>query len=155
MSAESGDRIRVILRWIQIKDSHDLDGEGEFRFRTKVSTGGETQELSFPDPPAYYRVSDNPRLSKVEKLDKILYEGEAGETLVVEMSGLEHDLISPHDPLEDYRREFTGPVSSWVGRHEPIDEGPGDRTAADAQPASVLVDAPQVAPLRDNPINAS
>ena len=120
------DRIRVTLRWIQIKESHDLDGEGEFRFRTKISTGGESQEHRFPDPPHYYRISDNPRLSTIDMLDKVLYEGVAGETLLVEMSGTEHDALSPNDLLADYRREFTGPVSSWIGRHHPMDEAPDD-----------------------------
>ncbi len=124
MSADN--RIRVTLRWIQIKDSHDLDGEGEFRFHTKVSSGGQTQELGFPDPPAFYRISDNPRLNKVDKLDKVLYEGEAGETLLVELFGTEHDTITPNDLLEGYRREFSGPVSSWLGRYQPMDEGPDD-----------------------------
>ncbi len=126
MSETGANQIRVILRWIQIKDSHDLDGEGEFRFHAKVSTGGRSQELDFPDPPAYYRIKDHPRFSKVDKLDKVLYEGEAGETMLVELSGFEYDRFSPPDALAEYRREFTGPVDSWLGRYQPTDEGPDD-----------------------------
>jgi len=36
------------------------------------------------------------------------------------------DQLTANDHLEDYRREYTGPVSSWVGRHQPTDEGVGD-----------------------------
>ncbi len=128
MSEIGGNRIRVILRWIQIKDNKEAawDDEGEFRFRSKVSSGGETTELEFPDPPAYWSISDHPRRNKVDKIDKVLYEGAAGDSLVVELFGIELDNLSKNDVLEDYRREYTGPVSSWVGVHQPADEGGDD-----------------------------
>jgi hypothetical protein len=100
--------------------------EGEFRFTSRVTTGGETTELVFPDPPKYWTVRDDPRYNKIDKIDKVLFEGEAGDSLVVELSGVELDRFTPDDPLEDYRKEFTGPVSSWVGRYQPTDEGTGD-----------------------------
>ena len=34
--------------------------------------------------------------------------------------------MSPDDHLQEYRREFTGDPGSWVGRHQPIDEGSDD-----------------------------
>ena len=49
-----------------------------------------------------------------------------GDSLVVELFGVELDKMTANDHLEDYRREFTGPVDSWVGRHQPTDEGTGD-----------------------------
>jgi len=128
MSDNGGNRIRVILRWIQVTDIHEAPGdmEGEFRFTSRVTTGGETTELVFPDPPKYWTVRDDPRYNKIDKIDKVLFEGEAGDSLVVELSGVELDRFTPDDPLEDYRKEFTGPVSSWVGRYQPTDEGTGD-----------------------------
>jgi hypothetical protein len=127
MSQNGGTRIRVTLRWIQIKDNKEAmwDDEGEFRFRSKVSSGDHVQELEFPEQ-GYWAISDHPRRNKVDKIDKVLYEGEAGESLVVELSGVELDQMSANDHLEDYRREYTGDPGSWSGRHEPSDEGSGD-----------------------------
>jgi hypothetical protein len=127
MSDNGGNRIRVILRWIQIKDNKEAawDDEGEFRFSSKVTSGSQTHELTFPEE-GYWSISDHPRRNKVDKIDKVLFEGDAGDSLVVEMFGVELDQLSANDHLEEYRREYTGPVSSWVGRHQPTDEGVGD-----------------------------
>ncbi len=123
----NGNRVRVVLRWIQIKDNKEAawDDEGEFRFRSKITTAGRSQMLTFPEE-GYWSISDHPRRNKVDKIDKVLFEGDAGDTLVVEMFGEELDNLTPNDHLEDYRREFTGPVASWLGRHQPTDEGTGD-----------------------------
>ncbi|HSG07545.1 MAG TPA: hypothetical protein VLA36_04285 [Longimicrobiales bacterium] len=127
MSENGGNRIRVILRWIQIKDNKEAawDDEGEFRFSSKVTAGGDTQELTFPEQ-GFWSISDHPRRNKVDKIDKVLFEGEVGDSLVVELFGVELDQFTANDKLEDYHREYTGPVSSWVGRHQPTDEGVGD-----------------------------
>lgn len=117
-------QIRIILRSIQITDAHDLDGEGEFRFSSKVTTAGSSHELQFPDE--FWRISDHPLRNSVEKIDKVLYEGPVGDKLVVEMSGEELDWGKSNDHLETYRREYSGPPSDWVGRHQPIDEGGDD-----------------------------
>ena len=97
--------IRITLRWIQIKDNKEAmwDDEGEFRFRSKVTTAGETSELEFPEQ-GYWSISDHPRRNKVDKIDKVLYEGEVGDSLVVELSGVELDQLSANDMLEVYRR---------------------------------------------------
>ncbi|MFQ5538519.1 MAG: hypothetical protein ACE5GJ_13830 [Gemmatimonadota bacterium] len=128
MSENGGNRVRVILRWIQIKDNKEAawDDEGEFRFRSKITTNGEVHEMEFPDPPAYWTISDHPLRNKVDKIDKVLFEGEAGDSLIVELFGTELDKLSANDELEPYRREFTGPVSSWYGLHKPTDEGSDD-----------------------------
>ena len=118
------DKIRIILRSIQILDSKDVDGEGEFRFRSKVTTAGKSHELQFPDK--YWRISDHPLRNTDQKIDKVLFEGEVGDQLVVELFGEELDNFSSNDQLETYRREFSGDPSGWVGRHEPIDEGSND-----------------------------
>lgn len=127
MSENGVDRIRVILRWIQIKDNKEAvwDDEGEFRFRSKITTGGDSHEVEFPEQ-GYWSISDHPRRNKVDKIDKTLYEGEAGESLVVELFGVELDQLTANDHLENYRREFIGSASSWIGRHQPTDEGSGD-----------------------------
>jgi len=125
--SEPGARIRVILRWIQIKDNKEAawDDEGEFRFRSKVTTAGQMRELTFPEQ-GFWSISDHPRRNKVDKIDKVLFEGEPGDTMVVELFGEELDQFSASDHLEDYRREFSGPVSEWIGRYQPSDQGLGD-----------------------------
>ncbi len=127
MSENGGNRIRVILRWIQIKDNKEAmwDDEGEFRFRSKITTAGQSHELEFPEQ-GYWSISDHPRRNKVDKIDKVLFEGEAGDSLVIELFGVELDQLTANDQLEDYRREFTGDPATWMGRHQPTDEGVGD-----------------------------
>ena len=103
MSENGGTRIRVTLRWIQIKDNKEAmwDDEGEFRFRSKVTTAGQTNELEFPEQ-GYWSISDHPRRNKVDKIDKVLYEGAAGDSLVVELFGVELDQMSANDELEHF-----------------------------------------------------
>ena len=127
MSNSGGSQIRVTLRWIQIKDNKEAmwDDEGEFRFRSTVTTAGQTNELEFPEQ-GYWSISDHPRRNKVDKVDKVLYEGEAGESLVVELFGVELDQLTANDHLQDYRREYGGEVSTWIGRHQPTDDGSQD-----------------------------
>ena len=127
MSEDGGSRIRVTLRWIQIKDNKEAiwDDEGEFRFRSKVTTAGQTSEVEFPEQ-GYWSISDHPRRNKVDKIDKVLYEGVAGDSLVVELFGVELDQLTANDHLADYRREYSGDAASWAGRHQPTDEGPDD-----------------------------
>jgi hypothetical protein len=127
MSDKGGNRVRIVLRWIQIKDNKEAmwDDEGEFRFRSKVTTSGQSHETEFPSE-GYWSISDHPRRNKVDKIDKVVYEGEVGPSLVVEFFGTELDQLTPNDELENYRREFTGDMASWIGRHAPSDEGSGD-----------------------------
>ena len=127
MSENGGGQIRVTLRWIQIKDNKEAmwDDEGEFRFRSKVTTAGQTHELQFPEQ-GYWSISDHPRRNKVDKIDKVLYEGGFGDNLIVELFGVELDDLSANDHLADYRREYSGEPSSWIGRHQPTDEGTDD-----------------------------
>lgn len=124
--SDSG-QIRVILRWIQIKDNKEAmwDDEGEFRFRSRITTDGESHELTFPEQ-GYWSISDHPRRNKVDKIDKVLYEGGFGGSLVVELFGEELDDFTANDHLEDYRREYAGDASTWIGRHQPTDEGSDD-----------------------------
>jgi len=127
MSDSGGGQIRVTLRWIQIKDNKEAmwDDEGEFVFKSKITSGGESQEVKFPEQ-GYWSISDHPRRNKVDKIDKVLFEGASGDSLIVELFGEELDQLSANDHLEDYRREFKGDASSWLGRHQPTDEGSED-----------------------------
>ena len=121
-------KIRVTLRYIEILDSKDLDGEGEFVFEFKgsVPERGEEQTLRIPDS-GHMKVSDHPAMRKVT-LNKVFFEGEVedGETLVLEATGEEIDRVSANDQIQSYRREFTGDVASWIGEYTPWDEGSAD-----------------------------
>ena len=125
--ASMSERIRVVLRWIQIKDNKEAswDNEGEFRFESKITTQGISHELEFPEK-GYWSISDHPARNKIDKIDKILFEGPVGDSLNVELSGVELDTLTSNDPLENYSKSFTGDPSSWLGRHQPTDEGTGD-----------------------------
>ena len=125
--AENGQRIRVTLRWLQVLDKLEpwYKDKGEFVFWSKVTSGGETQEYRYPER-GHYPVSDHPRWNRLDHLNKLMFEGLAGDSLVIELRGVELDDLSADDELEHYRREFAGPVESWVGRHAPGDEGDDD-----------------------------
>ena len=127
MAKGGAQRIRVTLRWIQVKDNKEApwDDEGEFRFRARVTTAGHTRETEIPED-GHWSISDHPRRSRVERIDRVLYEGEAGDSLVIEMSGFEIDQLSRNDALAPYRREYQGAPSSWAGLHQPTDEGSND-----------------------------
>jgi hypothetical protein len=123
-------RIRVTLRYIEVLDRKDLDEYGEFvfRFKTSIPERGLERSVRLPES-GHYSVSDHPAMNKL-KLDKVIFEGEVwdGDTLVMEASGEELDLFTPNDQLAPYRREFTGSVQDWIGRHSPWDEGTDDVT---------------------------
>lgn len=121
-------RIRVTLRYIEVLDRKDLDEYGEFVFRFKTSVPAREIERAVRIPESgHYSVSDHPSMNKL-KLDKVIFEGEVwdGDTLVLEASGEELDMLSPNDHLAPYQREFSGPVTTWLGRHSPWDEGSDD-----------------------------
>lgn len=120
--------IRVVLRYVEILDSKDLDGSGEFffEFRASVPESGLERTVRIPDD-GHIEISDHPSMNKVT-FEKELFHGvvEDGETLVLEASGNEVDRFSANDQLTPYRREFTGPVAAWLGEHGPWDEGGSD-----------------------------
>ena len=127
MTGEAGQRIRVVLRWIQILDKLEpfFKETGEFVFRSKVASGGKVDEQRFPEE-GYYAISDKPGWNRLEKLNKVLFDGVPGDELVVELTGEELDQLTANDMLDHYRREFTGDVSQWLGLNEPVDEGSAD-----------------------------
>ena len=130
MTEQSGTRVRVTLRWLQILDKLEpfFKEKGEFVFWAKVWTdnhGGKVQETRMPES-GHYPISDHPRWNRLNHLDKVLFEGEVSDHLVVELRGEELDQFSDNDELEFYRREFTGPISDQVGFIQPGDEGSDD-----------------------------
>ena len=120
--------IRITLRYVEILDSKDADGVGEFFFTFKgsVPDRGEEQTVRIPEK-GYMSISEHPSMRKVT-MNTVIFDGEVedGETLVVEGQGEEQDRISANDQLNAYRREFTGDVASWVGSYSPWDEGSED-----------------------------
>ena len=119
------ERIRVTLRWLQILDAKEgpFDDTGEFVFGSKVSTensGGIVQETRFPEN-GHWSISEHPAWNR-EFVDRVLFEGEVDDHLVVELFGEEVDRFSANDELERYSREFRGPVADWVGMYGPGDE---------------------------------
>ena len=127
MGRNDGKRVQVILRWIQIKDKLEpfYETHGEFRFRSRVTSGDTVVETRFPEK-GHWEISDEPRFNKVEGIDKVLFDLHAGDSLVVELFGEEIDPFSRNDPLNDYRREFVGPAETWAGVQAPGNEGLND-----------------------------
>ena len=125
-------RIRVTLQWIKILDKMEpfFKETGEFRFSSKISTnnaGGFSRETRFPEE-GHYSLSDKPGWNFVT-LNKVLFEGEVEDHLVVELMGEEIDLMSANDQLDKYERVHQGPVDDWIGLYEPADEGSADPEA--------------------------
>lgn len=127
MANDEKRRVRITLRWIQIADNLEApwDSEGEFRFRARVTTQGRTQETVLPEQ-GHWSISDHPAKNRVDDIDAVLFDGEAGDSLVVELSGVEIDRMSEDDALTPYRREYRGSQAAWTGRHQPGDEGRRD-----------------------------
>lgn len=127
MGVNSGKRIRVILRWIQVKDKLEpfFKEYGEFFFRTKVTTGPVTVEHRLPEK-GHWEISDHPRFSRVDKIDRVLFEGEPGDTMSVQLFGEEIDTLSENDHLDAYHRDFSGDCAGWIGNYVPSDEGSED-----------------------------
>jgi hypothetical protein len=124
MADGKAQRVRITLRWIQIVDNMEApwDAEGEFRFRVRVTANGKTHETVLPER-GHWSISDHPGRNRVEGIDAVLFEGEPGQALVVEISAYEVDRVSDDDALTPYRREFGGSPSAWAGRYQPGDEG--------------------------------
>lgn len=129
MAEQTGGRIKVVLRWVQILDKLEpaWKEKGEFRFTARISSengGGFNKELRFPEQ-GHYDISDHPAWNKVV-LNRTLYEGPIEDHLVVELNGEEIDTFSKNDQLDSYRREFRGSPSNWAGWY-----GPGDDMSAE------------------------
>ena len=64
----------------QVKDKLEpfFKEYGEFFFRTKVTSGAMTVEHRLPEK-GHWEISDHPRFSRVDKIDRILFEGEPAD----------------------------------------------------------------------------
>lgn len=124
--AQTGERIRVYLHWLQILDQLDPSYEdaGEFRFTVKVHVDGQVHERKFPKE-GHYSISDHPAWNKLP-MQEAVFEGEVRNELIVELNGEEIDFLSSNESLEPYKRTFSGQPSSWIGRYCPGDEGSTD-----------------------------
>jgi hypothetical protein len=130
MADDKGQRIRVVLKWVQILDNLEpiFKERGEFRFNIRVASenrGGIVEETSLPRRKKYYSISDNPAWNK-KLLDEVVFEGEIDDHLEIAIEGEELDYLSPNDQLDPYRRTFIGDPSSWIGEYYPGDEGAND-----------------------------
>ena len=127
MGQNDGKQVRVIMRWIEIKDMLEpaYEEHGEFRFSSRVTSGDTVMEARFPEK-GHWEISDRPRFNRVSGIDRVLFEGQVGDSLVIELFGEEIDFFTANDKLDDYRREFTGPVEGWVGVQAPGNEGQSD-----------------------------
>jgi hypothetical protein len=139
MTEKSGESIKVVLQWLQILDNLEpiFKEKGEFRFRSKVWGERENgtkilQQTQFPEK-GYWSISDHPAWNKKDKLDRVVFEGEVDEHLVVEFFGEELDTFSANDQLDHYQREFRGPVKGWLGRYGPGEDLPEDVPSDDPE----------------------
>lgn len=127
MAEQTTGPIKVVLRWVQILDTLDpaYEEKGEFRFTARVTDGsGTVHETRMPEE-GRYPISDHPAWRK-KGLDQVIFEGEPGAELTVELIGEELDRLTPNEQLDSYRRVFEGPADRWIGRYSPDAEGPAD-----------------------------
>lgn len=122
MDAAAGQRVRVLLKWVQVLDDQDpaWKGAGEFRFFVRVTGDGVVRERWVPEA-GVLEISDDPRRNRV-RLDLPIFEGVVRERLEIELAGVELDVGDAHDALPGYRRVFTGPPAGWLGSYGPGDE---------------------------------
>ncbi len=130
MAEPQAERVKVVLRWVQILDKLEpmFKEKGQFRFTVLIAADDADPRKTVLPEKGHYDISDHPGWNRLG-LDKVVFEGEVREKLVVELQGEELDFLTANDRLEDYRRVFEGPASSWLGRKCPGDEGPGDPEA--------------------------
>ncbi len=137
MSEANGERIKVMVRWVQILDNLEpaFKEKGEFVFKSVVSSdnlGGVRKEGRYPKT-GHISISDQPVFNR-EIVNWVIFEGEVKDHLVVELYGEELDKFSANDMLDTYRREFRGPVSSWLGTYGPGEDLTSEQAADSDDP---------------------
>ncbi len=117
--------MRFVLNWIEITDSMDVDRIGEFRFlfRVRSDRRGVLRDTALPEE-GTLSISERAGENRLGPLDLILFEGdvERGESLTVEVTGEEVDLVTRNDPVDWYERTFAGEPEDWLGTYTPWDE---------------------------------
>lgn len=120
----AGEKVRVVLRWIQILDRKEpfFKKRGEFVFRSRIFSedGGPVAEQRLPAE-GVFEISDDPSENRL-RLDVPLFEGLVADHLAIELTGEEQDVTSANDELNPYRRIFRGPPATWLGSYGPGDE---------------------------------
>ena len=128
MADQPGQKIRVVLRRIQLLESKEpfFKARGEYSFRARVSVeGGSASETILPEK-GYYSLSAEPG-KNIVPLQLTLYEGQPEGSLTVELNATELDKMSANDNFTPYRKTFSGAPDSWVGSYGPAgDEDLGD-----------------------------
>lgn len=122
------ERIRVILRWIQVLETHEpfFKKSGEFRFVATVSAGenGRIVKSHLPEK-GHLSISSSFAQNKIT-FDKIIWEDDVADFLSIQIAGEEVDLLSKNDQLPVYQRTFAGRPQSWIGWYGPGDDTPGE-----------------------------
>lgn len=128
MSNAAPERIRVILRWIQVLETHEpfFKKAGEFRFVATIGAGenGRVTKTHLPEK-GHLTISSSFAQNKVT-FDKVLFEDDVRDSLTIEVTGEEVDLLTKNDQLPTYRREFSGSPEAWIGWYGPGDDTPGE-----------------------------
>lgn len=137
MSEGNGQRIRVTVQWVQILDNLEpaFKDKGEFVFRSVVTSNNfptQKHESRYPAT-GHISISDKPVVNK-EIIKWVIFEGEVTDHLVIELFGEELDTLSANDHLDDYRREFSGPVAGWLGTYGPGEDFKSDEHDHDDDP---------------------
>jgi len=140
MAEQSGEKIKVTLRWVQILDNLEpwFKEKGEFVFHTKVASdnlGGVIHETTIPEE-GFWAISDHPAWNK-EDVNRVIFEGVISDHLVVELIGEEMDSLSANDFLDHYRREFSGPVEAMLGWYAPGADVPEEGESEARDPESM------------------
>jgi hypothetical protein len=102
----AGPRVRVVLERIEIVQDMEpwFKGRGEAVFRARVRTSPRDVEqvTRLPDQ-GVLKISDRPGENVLE-LDRVLFDGYAGDELAIEITGTEYDTFDPDDSLGRYAR---------------------------------------------------
>lgn len=122
---QKGQKIRIVLEQIQIRNDHDplLKESGEFRFKSTVysrNNDGVISEMHIPQK-GTYNISDKSGRNTLG-LDIPLFEGFVENHVEFELSAVEKDTFDPDDRLCSYKRVFVGDPKSWIDDYGPSDQ---------------------------------
>jgi hypothetical protein len=121
-------RIRVVLERIRIRNDHDpwLKGRGEFSFSCVTTLGvGSTRRHAARLPArGTLKIDEKPGRNE-HRLETCVFDGYVSEkdSMTFEIFPTEHDLFDSDDKPCVYRRRFSQPPETWVGKYRPDDEG--------------------------------
>jgi len=124
-------RIRVVLDKVRILNDHDnwLKGRGEISFLSCVSFNNENDRTTVRRLPAagVFKMSDRPGQNEYP-IGACLFDGYVAEndSMALEILPTEHDWLKTDDRFYLYRRAFSYPPETWVGRYSPDDDAAPD-----------------------------